>query len=361
MQYIADWQSFYQLLAYSFENCRQQNGCITTHYTIAGNAYRILSATQVESAEHYLQAIAHLQSNPTEGEITFHLFDQKTPAPYLLTLLTDVLSKYWHDYLDTRGEIKGFQSSHCRAVFHVGPNLLSVYFSEFKEGFFYAPDFSKVPNYELASPLRTLLSFSLPAQQQFVHGSAIGDANGCLLLTALSGGGKSTTALLCLQAGFSYLSDDYCVLSIGQPPILHCTYSAAKLKGAEDFQRFGNLLPFIRYREKKEHGDYALLRLFPAFSPQIVKSRPLRAILVPRVTGGNQTKIVPISAGVALAALAPTSMYQLPTAGQSALARMSALVRAVPAYALELGNDFDMIPNILQFFLGDFHGALPKN
>ncbi|HUN21893.1 MAG TPA: hypothetical protein PK299_02025 [Anaerolineales bacterium] len=361
MQNPADWQSFYQLLADSFKNCEQQVGCIETHYTIADNPYRILSAASPEATSHYLQAFAHLQTEPAEGAITFHLLEQTSRIPYLLTFLLDVLAKYWHTYLDTRGEIKGFQSPFCRAVFHAGPNLLSVYFPERKAGFFCAPDFTKVPNYELASPLRTLLSLSLPAHQQFVHGSAIGDAQSCVLLTALSGGGKSTTSLLCLRAGFTYLSDDYCVLSLGQPPILHSAYSAAKLKGNEDFKRFSDFLPYIRYREKKEQGDYALLCLYPAFAPQIVASRPLRAILVPRITGEPNTKIIPITAGLALAALAPTSLFQLPTAGQSALARMSALVRSVPTYALELGSDFDSIPNRLRSLLSKFHGTPTQN
>jgi hypothetical protein len=48
-----------------------------------------------------------------------------------------------------------------------------------------------------------------------------------------------------------------------------------------------------------------------------------------------------------LAALAPSTIFQLYPPKANALAEMAALVRAVPCYSLELGSDIDRIPEAI--------------
>ena len=55
-------------------------------------------------------------------------------------------------------------------------------------------------------------------------------------------------------------------------------------------------------------------------------------------------RVVPASRAAALAALAPSTIFQLHTADQTALAAMSRLVAGVPCYGLELGSDVRRSP-----------------
>jgi hypothetical protein len=71
-------------------------------------------------------------------------------------------------------------------------------------------------------------------------------------------------------------------------------------------------------------------------------------VLIPRVVAREpDTRLVPASAPAALAALAPSTIFQLYPPQKNALAAMAALVRAVPCFSLELGSDIDRIPEAI--------------
>ena len=69
--------------------------------------------------------------------------------------------------------------------------------------------------------------------------------------------------------------------------------------------------------------------------------------MVPRVTGKTETTVRPMSPGAALAALAATTLFQLPGSGSAALQAMASVVRRVPRYELLLGTDVAQIPPVL--------------
>ena len=74
---------------------------------------------------------------------------------------------------------------------------------------------------------------------------------------------------------------------------------------------------------------------------------PIRAILLPRVTGRPETLLSPSSSGDALAALAPSTIFQLSRADHGAFQTMARCVRQVPCYRLDLGTDLSRIPNVI--------------
>jgi hypothetical protein len=82
------------------------------------------------------------------------------------------------------------------------------------------------------------------------------------------------------------------------------------------------------------------------FSRQIASSFPLHALIVPRVAGGT-SRLQRISGGAALRALAPTTLLQLPGSGAEAFAALADLVRRLPAWSLELGDDRAEIPRLV--------------
>ena len=88
------------------------------------------------------------------------------------------------------------------------------------------------------------------------------------------------------------------------------------------------------------------------FPDQVTAGFPLRAILVPSVRPLQQeSRIVETSRAGALAALAPSTMFQLRSADGDALGTMSRLLERVPSYGLEVGTDVGAIPGVIEDFL----------
>jgi hypothetical protein len=56
-----------------------------------------------------------------------------------------------------------------------------------------------------------------------------------------------------------------------------------------------------------------------------------------------EARPVEMTAVASLAALAPSTVFQMHTRGQDSLARMRRLAQAVPSYRLELGSDMPSI------------------
>ena len=82
-----------------------------------------------------------------------------------------------------------------------------------------------------------------------------------------------------------------------------------------------------------------------------MKNLPFRAILLPKITGAEDTSVEPCTAREALAALLPSTVGQLPAAGAGDGQRMAALVRQLPAYRLHLGREIGQIPAAIQALL----------
>jgi len=94
------------------------------------------------------------------------------------------------------------------------------------------------------------------------------------------------------------------------------------------------------------------------YPEQTTNGFPLKAVLMPKVcVGRRESRIVEASRASAFASVAPSTIFQLHTAGSEALATMSRLVAQVPCYGLELGSDIAGIPPTIAAFLDDLAGG----
>jgi hypothetical protein len=209
-----------------------------------------------------------------------------------------------------------------------------------------------LPAYETAFPLRTLWNWWLAGRGlQIVHAGAVGDGRGAALLAGPGGSGKSNTTLACLEAGLEYLGDDYVAVEIGEPAVAHTLFSSAKLFPS-DLPHFPGLARALAHAGGD--GDHkAVLFLARSHPAAVPRSRPVRAILLPRVARAARTEIVPVTAAAALRAMSPTTLFQLPGAGAAEFRAMGALVRAAPAFELRLGADRGEVVDRLRRFLAE--------
>lgn len=238
-----------------------------------------------------------------------------------------------------RGEIGHDFGDRIRLSFRIDSGVLSTYDPESRTAICWVRDPAQMPPWEEAAPLRPVLAWWAEGTgRQLAHGAAVGSGDGAVLLAARGGSGKSTTALSCLEHGLLYLGDDYVMLEPGRPPRLGSLYSTAKLTPANLDARLPRLRALVAGRHDAGQ-DKLTLSLFGGFAPQLAASLPLVAVVVPAVARRGSPRLTPLSGAAALAALAPTTLFQLPDAGAAALDRMRRLIDSVPRYRLELAED----------------------
>ena len=288
-------------------------------------------------------AIAHLAVPlaDTPPDFTVHLWDTVSTG-------VSVPSPPWQDdpyAYGSHGEVGCYSRDRVRIVFNLFVEALSILNVQQNEAIFWVRDVDNIPFWETAAPLRILLHWWLGSHQlKYIHAAVVGTQTAGAMLVGKGGSGKSTTALSCLQSPLTYVSDDYCLLSVQDEPLAYSLYSSAKLK--PDNTLLPELQPLIHNTDRKPDEKPYLL-LHEHFPEKLVSSLPVRVILLPRVTGEEETSVQVASGAAALLALAPSTLFQLPGGSSNAFQEMAALVKALPCYWLDLGTDLQQIPSVI--------------
>lgn len=330
----------------SFDQAAARLPTTTIRVALGSSAARMVFAGDSVHAR-FAPAFAHLLEGSDEAAI---------PADALTVLLWDSASSGVHpprppwssaQFL-ARGEINHDFDQFLRLSFRIDSGVLSLYDARTRTAICWVRDPAAMPPWEEAAPLRPILAWwAEHTGRQLAHGAAVGTRDGAVLLAARGGSGKSTTALACLEAGMLYLGDDYVMLEPGHPPSAASLYATAKLIPANLDDRLPSLRSWVSGRHDVEQ-DKVTLSLHGPFRDQLARSLPLRAIVVPSVARDGRLSLAPATGGDALAAIAPTTLFQLPNAGGQALQRMAALVTGVPRYRLALDHDLPTNVRALQ-------------
>lgn len=230
-------------------------------------------------------------------------------------------------------------------------DTLSVLDYDARHAWFWTADPAGLRSWDWASPLRAILHWWLGRHGILqVHGGAVGDLDGGVLVVGRGGSGKSTTTLSCLFSGLRYAGDDFVGISVEPEPWVHSLYSSGKLE-PDHLERFPSLHSAVANPVRTEE-DKAVIYVTDAAPSVPTAGFPLRAVLVPRVVAAEpETRLVPAPPAAALAALAPSTIFQLHPPQPDGLARMAELVRRVPCFSLELGSDVTRIPEAILGFL----------
>lgn len=204
-------------------------------------------------------------------------------------------------------------------------------------GIFWTRDARRLPTFHHAAPLvEVFQAWGRTAGLTVLHAGCVGDERGGVLLGGRGGAGKSTTALLGLEAGLRYASDDFCLLESGEPPTVHCLFASAKLHRV-DLPLFPRLAALAE-DPVPDVFDKPVMFLRRAFAAQVVTQLPLRAVVLPRVAAQERSEFARISPAQALREFAPSTLFQLPGEGAAPLQAMAALVRGLPCFRLTLGR-----------------------
>lgn len=228
------------------------------------------------------------------------------------------------------------------------PQRLSAIDLERNIGLCWVSDMSQLPGWERCAPFRSLLHWWLGARgQHLVHAAAIGTSHGGVLIAGPGGSGKSSTALACLKPEFRFVGDDYCLIRIeDERATASSIYSCAKVDFPASRSRLSHLAPHMIAREDF-HELKEVIYVQRTFPEIVVRQLPIKAVLVPRVTGELHTRLAHIEPVEAARALIPSTMKQLPGSEINSFFAMMSLTRMLPVYRLELGTDVSEIASVI--------------
>ncbi len=324
-----------------FAAAADARGIVERRYELAGLPVRLRFAGEA-MLERIGGSFTHLEAPESErADLTINVWDAESTGTQAPPVLGTELEA------DGTGPIYYYDVDGVQALSRWG--TLSVYEAP-GEGWFWAPSPERMLSWDWASPLRAILHWWLGRHGVLqVHGGAVGTDDGGVIIVGRGGSGKSTTTLACLAGGLRYAGDDYVAMQPRPEPRIHSLYSSGKLE-PHQLERFPELEPALANPVRGEQ-DKAIVYAHWAFPEATIAGFPLKAVLVPRIAGGEETRIVPTSGSNALAALAPSTIFQLHPPQENALAEMAALVRQVPSLQLELGTDLKRIPAVIRSYL----------
>jgi len=191
--------------------------------------------------------------------------------------------------------------------------------------------------------------------RQLLHAAVVGTDHGGVVNTGSGGTGKSTAALLCLEAGLTYLGDDYVVVALDPAPTAYSLYCTAKLND-DQAKKFARLLPLVEPKTGlRAHAEpeKTVFRLHPAKADSIQNNIALKAILAAVISDHEETSFAAADFYAIQRSAAFTTMAHLPRAGSRSQEFIARLCQNLPRFELRLGRDLAEIPDAIRRFLAD--------
>jgi hypothetical protein len=247
------------------------------------------------------------------------------------------------------GLVESFTTNGYFTLQQPGSEAIYMFNKASHTAYYHVSKKSLIPFWESDFPLRMIFHwFFNETPLQPVHSAAVGNEKGGVLLVGKGGSGKSTTTLSCLNSPLKIAGDDYILLDT-KNHIAHSLFSLSKVttKSIELLKHL-SLQDKVRKPAIEEKFRISLYEKHPE---SLIKSIPIKAILLPTVSANSKTKIILGTSAQAMIALAPTTLFQLPGLREEAFKKMALFVRQVPVYQLQLGSDVQKIPYLLDDFI----------
>jgi hypothetical protein len=311
----------------AIERCGSHDRC----YDIAGRSVlvRAAGAELVARTDPALARRAGKRVDPRAPDLVVDMWDSATsgvpigPAP-------------WHpEDLRPLGLVRTYCDDRFLSAVDIHTASLSLFDRAASHARFWVGDARRMAYWQSASPFRLILSWwGASRGMQLTHAAAVAGQSGAVLLVGGAGVGKSTTSLTCLRAGMQFLGDDYCMVEGIAAPVVHSVYTTAKLR-PDALDRLPELRPTVRNADRLDR-EKAILDLAGPYASLVGTSAPLRAIVVPRLTG--RVRLEPATPGMVLRAMAPSTVFGLFGATEHTLCALARVAESVPGFVLELGD-----------------------
>jgi hypothetical protein len=286
-------------------------------------------------------AFAHLPTSPgATPDLTISIWEDATSAPH----------SWWQAPAVPRCDYRVAAWGTCIVMDRPNYGEQSLVESQQGRAFVCLRKSEAIYHWKQISPLRGAINACFQGRgAHMVHSAAVGDSQQAVLLAGAGGAGKSTTALHCLRdPRLYYLGDDLCLVDVAAATsTVHSLYNTIRAAPRE-----AEAYPHLDFRSDIQgfRSEKLVAYLHPSCRDKLAVSRPLRAILLPRI-GNRSVRILPASAGDAFRALAPFTLQTVPAQWRASLDLLARLSQRLPAYWLDVGPNRSEIPHAIAQFL----------
>lgn len=265
------------------------------------------------------------------------------------------------DEILVRGELEGFNSERFEVAFFTHARMLIVLDHDLKRGVVCLATSLEIPAFELACPLRGILSWILRRNDTvMIHAASVGTPDGCLLIGGKSGAGKSSTALRGLAGGLYYFGDDICAISNRlNSPTVFGIYSSGKTFSS-DLKLFPTLKSSI-HSHFEEFYEKEVYFFYNQFQGQLPLSGKIKAVIIPFQDATLTIGFEKIPYANALSVICSSTKNLLPHAGNEMFQILASILHQVPCYRFNLGNDPSLIADSLANFISSLKPSHRKN
>ena len=194
--------------------------------------------------------------------------------------------------------------------------------------------------------------FTIPMQEMLkrigiygIHAAGLARNGRSLLLQGTSGCGKSTLTIALLRAGFDWLSDDLVLLDPSSD--LETLAFPEKIKATPDTLSMFAELHSVTSAAKPNGWPKFELRARDYFSSNIAWRSIPRAIVFPAITDQHESTLCELSTDETFLHLSSSVLLMEKESTRCHLSALAQLARAVPAYRLRTGQDFDHVAALL--------------
>ena len=340
------WLQRFDALAARFHELRCRSETLSCTYSVASRRLRFV-ACSADALQKLGSTMGHLRCGETDGEVLEVYVGHDNDAE---------IEQLWRNHC----ELDGRAATRPRLVLGDGCNVLGAVWPaagmmgliERGSGraLVWLRDVNQVRVAEAATLVRALVSWwLLDEDYTVVHAGAVAGARGAALLVGAGGTGKSSTSVACFETGLNFLADDSVLCRVGSGEVFSLS-ACASIYGRDLAGHHASLHdspPLEVGRDGKVVLDLARV------APQRVIARAPICALV-RLTRNNEsaTRIDPVARPRIMAALAPSSVFNIPSPEHETFSRVCALVRSLPTYELHLsGNRAEaarLMANLLQ-------------
>ncbi|MFN3588819.1 MAG: hypothetical protein ACK4UP_05510 [Spirosomataceae bacterium] len=261
------------------------------------------------------------------------------------------------DDILVRGELNGFISERFEASFFTHARMLTIIDHEKKHGVVCFVTSSDIPAFELACPLRGILSWILRRNETaMIHAASVGTPDGSIIIGGNSGAGKSSTALRGLSGGLFYMGDDICAISNkNNTPTVYGIYSSGKTY-TSDLKFFPQLASSVHSHFEEDY-EKEVYFFYKQFYSQLPKSGHIIAVIIPHQDTSLSISFQKISFAKALSVICSSTKNLLPNPGNEMFHILSAILHQTPCFRFNLGND----PTLIVDSLTNFISSLKKS
>jgi hypothetical protein len=253
--------------------------------------------------------------------------------------------RFHHDIDDVmpRGEVPAYSGEGISFAYFAHARMVQILNQTKKHGIVALVDAKALPAFELACPLRGILSWVLRHNgMAMIHSAALADDDGnAHLIIGNSGAGKSTTAISCLLAGMRYIGDDLCALGQGADGLIyvHSLYSSGKTYRSEwkflpPLEKL-TLPPGLRIDDF--HKEIYFFAQDDRLKTQLCPSGQLQTIFVPCKEGHVKAPVPTVASLISLTIGSTREL--LPDAGFEGLTILSKAFRQAQVVPLPLSDD----------------------